>query len=133
MSEPDKPKSLTDLGARIARSRGKAGLDEKQDSETLPPPPSGLGYAWRISIELVVALVVCTGLGWVLDQWFGTTPWLMLVFLFLGAAAGVNNTVRAVTKMDAAAAAAQEREKAGGPAKPQGPETPRRDGGVKRG
>ena len=65
---------------------------------------SGLGAAWRISIEIVVALVVCTGIGWALDYWFGTKPWLMLLFLFLGGAAGINNAVRTALRMDAQAA-----------------------------
>ncbi len=65
---------------------------------------AGLGAAWRISIEIVVALVVCTGIGWALDYWFGTKPWLMLLFLFLGGAAGINNAVRTALRMDAQAA-----------------------------
>ena len=32
--------------------------------------------------------------GWVLDRWFGTMPWLTLVFLFLGFAVGVWNVIR---------------------------------------
>ena len=67
---------------------------------------AGLGAAWRISIEIVVAVVVCTGIGWALDYWFGTTPWLMLLFLFLGGAAGLSNAVRTALRMDAEAARA---------------------------
>ncbi|HET8750793.1 MAG TPA: AtpZ/AtpI family protein [Sphingomicrobium sp.] len=33
-------------------------------------------------------------IGWVLDRWFGTKPWLMLVMLFLGFAVGVWNVIR---------------------------------------
>ena len=65
---------------------------------------AGLGAAWRISIEIVVALVVCTGIGWALDYWFGTKPWLMLLFLVLGGAAGINNAVRTALRIDAQAA-----------------------------
>lgn len=32
--------------------------------------------------------------GWMLDRWLGTKPWLMLVMLFLGFAAGVFNVMR---------------------------------------
>jgi len=32
--------------------------------------------------------------GWLLDRWFGTKPWLMLVMLFLGFAVGVWNVIR---------------------------------------
>jgi ATP synthase protein I len=33
-------------------------------------------------------------IGWVLDRWLGTRPWLMLVMLFLGFGVGVWNVIR---------------------------------------
>jgi len=57
----------------------------------------GLGLGLRIGIELVVAIVVATGLGWAIDRWFGTRPWGMIVLFFLGVAAGMLNVYRAVT------------------------------------
>ena len=33
-------------------------------------------------------------LGWLLDRWLGTAPWLMLGLLFLGFAGGMFNVVR---------------------------------------
>jgi ATP synthase protein I len=103
MSDPNEPQSVDDLGKRISKARQSAGLapDEKADEEKLSG--AALGAAWRMSIEIVVALFVCTGIGWALDTWFGTTPWLMLVFLVLGAAAGINNAVRTAMRMDAEA------------------------------
>jgi ATP synthase protein I len=118
MSNPEKFPSLQDLGRRIAKVRHDAGLN-RRDERREPPPAGEVGLAWRISIEIVVALVLATGLGWVLDRWFGTTPWLMVVFLFLGAAAGINNAVRTMNRMDrlaaerAAEAARQARRDAG--------------------
>ncbi|MBF0095060.1 MAG: AtpZ/AtpI family protein [Alphaproteobacteria bacterium] len=61
---------------------------------------SGIGMAWRISIELVSALAVGTGIGWFLDGWLDTRPWFMVVFLFLGGAAGVMNVYRVVKGYD---------------------------------
>ena len=57
----------------------------------------GLGLGFRIGIELVVAVVVATGLGWAIDRWLGTRPWGMIVLFFLGVAAGMLNVYRAVT------------------------------------
>jgi len=95
---------LSELGGRISKARQHAGLDKtvaEQDANAAIG--AGLGAAWRISIEIVVALVVCTAIGWALDYWFGTKPWLMLIFLFLGGAAGINNAVRTALKIDAQA------------------------------
>jgi ATP synthase protein I len=36
--------------------------------------------------------------GWLLDRWFGTRPWLMLVMLFLGFAVGFWNVIRIANK-----------------------------------
>ena len=107
MSKPPKPPSaekpsLDELGGRISKARHAAGL-ETSAAEADKMVGAGLGAAWRISIEIVVAVVVCTGIGWALDYWFGTKPWLMLLFLFLGGAAGINNAVRTALRMDAQA------------------------------
>lgn len=109
MSDPNKPPSLDDLGDRISKVRREAGLEEPEGADADRTAGSGLGMAWRISIEIVVAVVVCTAIGWGLDTWLGTTPWLMLLLLVLGAAAGMNNAVRTVLRMDAEAAEAARR------------------------
>ncbi|MEW6684140.1 MAG: AtpZ/AtpI family protein [Nitrospirota bacterium] len=49
----------------------------------------GLALAGRVGVELVAATVVGTGLGYLLDQWLGTGPWLLIVGVFLGATAGI--------------------------------------------
>lgn len=55
--------------------------------------------ALRIGLELVVAVVVSTVIGWALDAWLGTRPWLTIVFFFLGVGAGMVNVWRAVMGM----------------------------------
>ena len=110
MSDPQHPPSVEEpslekLGGRIDEARHAAGL-EPSAAETDGMAGADMGAAWRISVEIVVALVVCTGIGWALDYWFGTKPWLMLLFLFLGGAAGINNAVRTALRMDAKASEA---------------------------
>ena len=62
-------------------------------------PASPLGFGFRIGIELVSALVVGVGIGWLLDRWLGTQPWLLLLFFLLGSVAGVMNVYRTVSRM----------------------------------
>jgi ATP synthase protein I len=100
MTNGDAKDPLRDLQRRIddaqrTRDGGHArrpGLDAK-------PLGSGLVLAWRIGIELVVAILVATGLGWAFDRWLGTRPWGMVVMFFLGVAAGMVNVWRTVAGM----------------------------------
>ena len=57
---------------------------------------SGLGFAMKIGVELISALIVGTGIGLLLDHWLGTTPWFMLLFFVLGSVAGIMNVYRSV-------------------------------------
>ena len=60
---------------------------------------SKLGIAFKMSTEMVAAVVVGTIIGFILDNWFGTKPWLILIFFFVGVAAGILNVVRTAKSM----------------------------------
>ena len=60
---------------------------------------SSLGVAFKMSTELVSAVAVGTIIGFILDNWFGTKPWLILIFFFVGVAAGIMNVVKTAKKM----------------------------------
>jgi ATP synthase protein I len=62
-------------------------------------PPSSIGTAFKLSTELVSAVVVGTIIGFILDKTFGTKPWLILIFFFVGVIAGIMNVVRSAKKM----------------------------------
>lgn len=49
----------------------------------------------RIVVELVAAIGIGGAIGYGLDRWLGTLPWLMLLFLVVGFAAGIANVYRA--------------------------------------
>jgi len=87
----------------------EARLDEAQARHTTSDKAhktdgSLLGMAWRLSTELVVAVLVGAGLGFGLDKLFGTAPWLLLVGLGFGFAAGIRGVMRVAARMDAATA-----------------------------
>jgi len=44
-----------------------------------------------VGLHMVSGLIVGGGVGYYLDEWLGTKPWLFLVFLVLGIAAGFKN------------------------------------------
>ena len=47
----------------------------------------------------MAAVVVGTIIGFILDSWFDTKPWLIIIFFFLGAAAGMLNVIRTASRM----------------------------------
>mgnify|MGYP001212479281 CR=1 FL=1 len=60
---------------------------------------SSMGTAFKMSTELVSAVVVGTIIGFILDNWFGTKPWLILIFFFVGVIAGILNVIRSAKRM----------------------------------
>lgn len=100
MAEREKPPSLDDLEARISAAR------EREDERTGRGPgrretATGIGLGMRLAVEFVAGVGVGAGVGFALDHFLGTRPWLMVLFLLLGGAAGVMNAYRAAKGMDA--------------------------------
>ena len=60
---------------------------------------SFMGAAFKLGTELVSAVVVGTIIGFILDTWFDTKPWLIILFFFLGSIAGILNVVKVAKKM----------------------------------
>ena len=58
-----------------------------------------LGSAFRLGTELVAAVVVGTIIGFILDNWFGTKPWFIIIFFFIGVIAGIMNVIRVANNM----------------------------------
>ena len=79
---------------KIAKSKIKKQFDSDDEN-----PGSFMGNAFKLGTELVAAVAVGTIIGFILDTWFDTKPWLIIIFFFLGAAAGMLNVIRAANKM----------------------------------
>ena len=86
---------VVELSKRIAEFEIRQ-QEERQHRKT-QLPTGGLALAGRVTTELVAGVVVGTFIGWALDKWLGTTPTLMVVFFFIGSAAGMMNVWRALT------------------------------------
>ncbi len=94
-----------DTGTIRQRLDALEGRLVKVQGRYVPPPekPDGnrraMGQALRLSTELVAGVAIGGFIGWALDRLFGTAPFLMVVFLMLGAAAGIMNVVRTANSM----------------------------------
>ncbi len=104
MTDPDPPPSLEELDTRLRAARAR----EREVREGRNPDGrgsggrsvSGLGVGMRLMTEIVVGFGVGAAIGWQLDVWLGTKPWLMLVWLVLGGIAGIMNAYRQAKGLD---------------------------------
>jgi ATP synthase protein I len=90
------PTPLEDLDARLRKARGEAKPAGRGAGSDGGDSGRWLGVAFRIGVELVAALIVSVGIGLLIDWWFGTRPWGLIVLFMLGAATGIRNVYRAV-------------------------------------
>jgi ATP synthase protein I len=79
---------------KIAKSK----LEEKTLSNN-DKRSAFMGNAFRLGTELVAAVGVGTIIGFILDTWFDTKPWLIIIFFFIGSAAGMMNVIRTAKNM----------------------------------
>ena len=85
-----------DFKTRLKIAKSKIKKKSNDDSENRA---SFMGNAFKLGTELVAAVAVGTIIGFILDGWFDTKPWLIIIFFFLGAAAGMLNVIRAANRM----------------------------------
>jgi ATP synthase protein I len=89
---------VSDLGGRLSHIRAQREDDEQAELDA-EMRGRGMAYGMRMAAELVAAVIVGGLIGYGLDAWLGTKPWLFLLFFLLGFAAGVLNVVRAYEGM----------------------------------
>ena len=88
------PKSFKNR-LKIAKEKLKKHSNNLDNNEN----GSFMGSAFKLGTELVSAVAVGTIIGFILDSWFDTKPWLMIFFFFLGSAAGILNVIKVAKKM----------------------------------
>ena len=88
------PKDPFKTRLEIAKNKlSKKNLYNKKDSS------SSIGTAFKLSTELVSAVAVGTIIGFILDNWFDTKPLFIIIFFFIGSAAGMLNVIRTAKRM----------------------------------
>ena len=75
-------------------------IEKKKSNQSSSKKESGAGFAFKISTELIAAVVVGTTIGFLLDNWFDTKPLLIICFFFMGVAAGIINVFRSAKRMN---------------------------------
>ena len=85
-----------DLKTRLKIAKNKI---NKKSLNNNNQSSSSMGLALKLGTELVAAVLVGTIIGFILDNWFDSKPWLTIIFFFAGAAAGILNVIRSAKLM----------------------------------
>ena len=80
---------------KIAKNKQKNSSKNQDNNKS----NSSMGSAFKLSTDLVAHVAVGTIIGFILDSWFDTKPWLIIIFFFLGSIAGILNVIKTAKKM----------------------------------
>ena len=89
-------KKSDDLDNRLKIAKSKL---ENSEIKTDRKKGVFLGNAFKLGTELVAAVAVGSIIGFILDNWFGTKPLLIILFFLFGSAAGIYNVIKTAKKM----------------------------------
>jgi ATP synthase protein I len=90
----DRQNESDDLDRRIAQAKAA------HEAPMTHAEGAAESKGWAVGIEFVGTVLVSAFLGFFLDQWLETTPWLMIVFLLLGFAAGLRRAMATSKQFD---------------------------------
>lgn len=88
--DPADKRDLDNLGARLEAAKARHEPEARQAAS------SALAQGTRYAFEIAATTLVGGGIGWMLDRWLDTGPWMLLVFFLLGVVAGFWNLMKAV-------------------------------------
>ena len=89
-----KNKNLEELNKKIDNLDNKTNESKKYKKE------NGAGFGFKISTEIIAALVVGVGIGLIVDKYLGTKPFGLIIFFIFGAIAGFLNVYRVMRRIE---------------------------------
>ncbi len=89
-----KNKNLDSLNKKIEN------LSPKEKDSKTSKNNGGAGFGFKISTEIIAALVVGVGIGLIVDNYFNTKPIGLIIFFIFGALAGFLNVYRVMRRIE---------------------------------
>ena len=89
-----KNKNLEELNKKINN------VTDKNQPTKITKKESGAGFGFKISTEIIAALVVGVGIGLIVDNYFNTKPIGLIIFFIFGALAGFLNVYRVMRRIE---------------------------------
>jgi len=94
----DRDKAAFEQRLAAAQAEAKGETNAHSVHKSAGAASQAVNFAMRLGVELVAAMVIAVAIGWGLDKLFHTSPWLMVVMVPVGMAAGLRNIFRAAGK-----------------------------------
>ncbi len=91
----------SDLAARIRQAQEARAAANASQQASRQGDMSTLARGLRIGAEFVAAILVGSGIGYLIDMVAGTSPWALLIMFMVGFAAGILNVTRVVAELNA--------------------------------
>ncbi|WP_210359273.1 MULTISPECIES: AtpZ/AtpI family protein [Sphingomonas] len=82
---------LSALDERLREARHREAV---RTGQAVPDADASYSLGNRVLAALIGSLVGSALIGWCIDRWFGTTPWALIVMLFLGIAVAFRQIIR---------------------------------------
>ncbi|WP_343560237.1 AtpZ/AtpI family protein [Kiloniella sp. b19] len=99
MSGENDRQSLDELSEKLRAAKSRQD-QAQQPSGNSSAAATGMAIGFRIAVEIMAALAIGFGIGYFLDQWLGTKPWLMILFFFLGIGGAFMNVMRVARQLE---------------------------------
>ena len=92
---------MNNTNEKLQKIKNKINLYEENKSEkTQISKKNSAGFGFKISTEIVAALVVGVGIGILVDNYFNSEPFGLIIFFILGALAGFLNVYRIMRRIE---------------------------------
>ena len=92
---------MNNINDKISRIKEKINsIETKKLNESSVKKESGASFAFKISTELIAALIVGVGIGLIVDNYLDTKPFGLIIFFILGSFAGFLNIYRVMRRIE---------------------------------
>ena len=75
-------------------------MENKEAIKLNSKKENGAGFAFKISTELIAAIIVGVGIGLIVDNYLGSKPFGLIIFFILGSLAGFLNIYRVMRRIE---------------------------------
>jgi ATP synthase protein I len=99
MAHDRRPDGFEAFDSRMRRLRGQGAGGNGDGGPPRRAGFAGSGPAFQAGIEVIAGVVGGALIGYALDHWLGTGPWLLIALFLLGAAGGMRNAWRRLSRM----------------------------------